>query len=44
MSSWLRLLNKEEFSMAHIVYIIAHNLSVRDVYKAKWLCSQEYCR
>ena len=38
MSFWLRLLNKEESSLAHIVYMIAHNLFVRDVYKAKWLC------
>ena len=38
MSFWLRLLNKEESSSAHIIYMIAHNLIVRDVYKAKWLC------
>ena len=38
MSFWLRLLNKEESSLAHIVYMIAHNLFVRDVYKAQWLC------
>ena len=38
MSFWLRLLNKEESSLAHIVYMIANNLFVRDVYKAKWLC------
>ena len=38
MSFWLHLLNKEESSLAHIVYMIAHNLFVRDVYKAKWLC------
>ena len=38
MSFWLRLLNKEESSLAHIVYMIAHNLFVRAVYKAKWLC------
>ena len=38
MSVWLRLLNKEESSLAHIVYTIAHNLFVRDVYKTKWLC------
>ena len=25
-------------SLAHIVYMITHNLFVRDVYKAKWLC------
>ena len=36
MSFWLRLLNKEESSLAHIVYMIVHNLFVRDVYKAKW--------
>ena len=38
MSFWLRLLTKDESSLAHIVYMIAHNLFVRDVYKAKWLC------
>ena len=38
MSFWLHLLNKEDSSLAHIVYMIAHNLFVRDVYKAKWLC------
>ena len=38
MPFWLRLLNKEESSLAHIVYMTAHNLCVRDVYKAKWLC------
>ena len=38
MSFWLRLLNKEESSLAHIVYMNAHNLFVRDVYKAMWLC------
>ena len=32
MSFCLRLLNKEESSLAHIVYMIAHNLFVRDVY------------
>ena len=37
MSFWLRLLNKEEYSLAHIVYIIAHDLFAHDVYKAKWL-------
>ena len=41
-SLWLRLLNKEESSLAHIVYMIAHNLFVRDVYKAKWLCRVKY--
>ena len=38
MSFWPRLLNKEENSLAHIIYMIAHNMFVRDVYKAKWLC------
>ena len=40
MSFWLRLLNlnKEVSSLAHIVCMIAHNLFVRNVYKAKWLC------
>ena len=28
MSFWMRLLNKEESSLAHIVYMIAHNLFV----------------
>ena len=37
MPFWLRLFNKEESSLAHIVYMIAHLFS-RDVYKAKWLC------
>ena len=32
MSLWLRLLNKEESSLAHIVFMIAHNLFVRHVY------------
>ena len=38
MSFWLRLL--EESSLVHIVYMIAHNLFIRDVhvYKPKWLC------
>ena len=45
MSFWQRLFKKEESSLAHIVYMIAHNLFVTDVYKAKWLCrGQEYCR
>ena len=35
---WLRLLNREGSSLAHIVYISANNMFVRDVYKAKWLC------
>ena len=38
MSFWLLLCNKEDSSLAHIVYMIAHNVFVRDVYKAKWLC------
>ena len=38
MSFWLRLLNKEESFLTHIVYMIAHNLFVRDVYKTKWIC------
>ena len=29
----------EESSLTHILYIIAHNVFVRDVYKAKWLCT-----
>ena len=41
MSFWLRLLNKEESSLAHIVYMIAHNLFVLDVYEDKWLCRLE---
>ena len=35
---YLHLLNKEESTLAHIVYMITHNLFVRNVYKAKWLC------
>ena len=38
MSFWQRLLNEKECSLAHIVYMIALQLFVRDVYKAKWLC------
>ena len=38
MSFWLRLLNKEESSLSNIVYMIAHNVFVRDIYKDKWLC------
>ena len=37
-SFWIRLHNIKESSLVHIVYMIAHNLFVRDVYKAKWLC------
>ena len=37
-SFWLHSLNKEEYSLAHIVYMIVHNLFVRDLYTAKWLC------
>ena len=44
MSFWLRFPNMEESSLAYILYMITHNLFVRDVYKAKWLCSQAYCR
>ena len=29
MSFWLRLHNKEESSLAHIIYMIAHNLYVK---------------
>ena len=29
-SYWLRLLNKDEFTLAHIIYIIVLNLFVRD--------------
>ena len=40
-SYWLRLLNKDESTLAHIIillYIIVLNLFVRDEYKVKWLC------
>ena len=35
---WLRLLNKDESTLAHIIYIIILHLFVRDEYKIKWLC------
>jgi len=35
---WLRLLNKEENTLAYIIYKISLNLFSRDIYKAKWLC------
>ena len=34
MSFWLLLPNKDESSLAYIVHMIAHNVLVRDVYKA----------
>ncbi len=34
---WLRLLNKDEATLAHIVYIIAFTLFKKDEYKAHWL-------
>ena len=37
-SYWLRLLNKDESTLALIIYIIVLNLFVRDEYKVKWLC------
>ena len=37
-SYWLRLLNKDESTLAHIIYIMVLNLFVRDEYKVKWLC------
>ena len=37
-SYWLRLLNKDQSTLAHIIYIILLNLFVRDEYKVKWLC------
>ena len=37
-SYWLRLLNKDESTLAHIIYIIVLNLFVFDEYKVKWLC------
>ena len=43
MSFCLRLFNKEESSLTHIVNMIAHNLFVRDVYKVKWLCRVKNC-
>ena len=41
-SFWRRLLNKEDSSLAHIVYMISHNLFVRDVYKAMWICRAKH--
>ena len=37
-SYWLRLLNKDESTLAHIIYIIILNLFGRDEYKVKCLC------
>ena len=37
-SYWLRLLNKNESTLAHIIYIIVLKLFVCDEYKVKWLC------
>ena len=37
-SYWLRLLNKDEFTLAHIIYLIALSLFVREEYKVDWLC------
>ena len=35
---WLRLLNKDETTIAHIMYKTVFNLFTRDEYKAQWLC------
>ena len=39
---WLRLLNKDECTLAHIVYMITFNLFVRGEYKSKWLSRAKY--
>ena len=41
-SYWLRLLNKDESTLAHIIYIIVLSLFVRDEFKVKWLCRVKY--
>ena len=35
---WLRLLNKDQHTLAYIMYTIIFTLSTRNEYKAKWLC------
>ena len=35
---WLRLLDKEENTLAYIIYRISLNLFCREEYKGKWLC------
>ena len=46
-SYWLRLLNKDNHTLAYIIYIIALNLFLRDEYKTHWLsrvkCILDHC-
>ena len=35
---WLRLLNKDQHTLAYIMYTIIFTLFTRNEYKAKWLC------
>ena len=35
---WLRILDKEESTLAYMIYRISLNLFSREEYKAKWLC------
>ena len=37
-SYWLRLLNKDENTLAHIIYMIALNVFLRNEYQTPWLC------
>ena len=37
-SYWLRILDKDENTLAHIMYMIALHLFFRDEYKTIWLC------
>ena len=39
---WLRLLAKEESTLAHKMYMISFNLFYRDEYKSKWLSRVKY--
>ena len=36
-SYWLRILDKDENTLVHIIYMIALNLFLRDEYKTIWL-------
>ena len=39
---WLRLINKDETTIAHIIYMTALQLFNRDEYKIQWLCRVKY--
>ena len=38
MNYWLRLLNKDEHTLSHIMYTIICTLFTRNEYKTQWLC------